>query len=54
MGDIEKKVVTTVMWSVSALIGMVVANKAYNTAMVGYAKLFHKDTYDAIVEQISQ
>lgn len=54
MGDIEKKIVTTVLWGVSAIIGFFAAEKVYNAGITGYVKLFHKDAYDAAVEQISQ
>ena len=54
MGDKEKKIVTGIVWVVSAVIGFCVAEKVYDNTMVGYMKIFHKDAYDEAVKQISQ
>lgn len=54
MGDREKKIVTGIMWAVSAVIGFCVAEKVYDKGMVGYMKIFHRDAYDEAVKQSSQ
>lgn len=54
MGDVEKKIVTGVMWAVSAVLGFVVAEKVYDKGMVGYMKIFHRDAYDEAINEISQ
>ncbi len=54
MNNWEKKIVTTSMWSVAALAGLFVANTVYNKGMVWYMKLFHRDMWDAAVEELSQ
>lgn len=54
MGDKEKKIVTGIMWAVSAILGFCVAEKVYDKGMIGYMKIFHKDEYDDAVNQISQ
>lgn len=54
MNNWEKKIVTTAMWCVSAAYGLFVANWAYTKGMAGYMKLFHRDLWDAAVEEVSQ
>ena len=43
MGNFEKKIVTTIVWSFAALAGFSIANSVYDTCMSGYMKTFHKD-----------
>ena len=54
MDNVEKKIVTGVMWAVSALVGFIVAEKVYDKGMLGYIKVFHKDLYEDAIKQISQ
>lgn len=54
MNNAEKKIVTTVVWSASALFGLFMADWVYGKGMAGYMKLFHKDLWDKAVEEISQ
>ena len=52
MGNIEKKIVTTVIWGFAALAGFCIADSVYDTCMTGYIKTFHKDTWNEAVKQV--
>ena len=54
MGNIEKKIVTTVVWGFAALAGSCMAETVYDTCMSGYMKVFHKDAWNKALKEVSE
>lgn len=54
MNELEKKIMQNAALGVSALIGFFVAEKAYNTSVSTYMKLFHKDLWMKAVEELTK
>ena len=52
MGNIEKKIATTGMWGIAAIVGFRCAEYVYTKGMAGYMKLFHKDEWNKAVKQV--
>lgn len=52
MNTVEKKIVTSVLFGVSIIVGFCTAEVVYNTGWTGYLKLFHKDLVDETIKEL--
>lgn len=53
MGTLEKKIVTSVVFGFAVLAGYFIAEDIYNIGMTSYMKTFHKDLWNAAVNELS-